>query len=505
MYHLRGGAHRGVAAILGYRPIASTQLYTPADHTSSTRSGTLTNMALPSRQVPVRELATSYGKPPNNRDWRKLHVSVTALTGEITECDLTSKSAPDASRVPARLKQIDRPLASAFADAAHDQEAVYEAVENHTATRSPRNAGEPSGGLSLVRNGEIWPGFELCTREARRYPAPNAVTVQRADDDDPMPMRIRASVLVVGGALALGCAEVPTAMHAPIARPLPKAALAAAPAPEPDGANVADAGVVAAQHRDEKARTIEGQSAPAEGGGQVSTSSSCPEGMIRVTHDFCPELERICRREEYERSNHLRICHEFQPGSGRCLSERARLDFCIDAYEFPNQKGAHPPVMVDFHDAKAACAASGKRLCFEREWTAACEGPEETPFPYGWSRSSQRCNIDNRWIEPSLGALYSKHAAIRERELARLDQSVPSGAREGCTSGFGVHDLTGNFDEWTLADRRRPRAKGKDAALKGGAWGHVRNACRPVTTSHAPEFRYYFVSFRCCADVPAGG
>ena len=42
--------------------------------------------------------------------------------------------------------------------------------------------------------------------------------------------------------------------------------------------------------------------------------------------------------------------------------------------------------------------------------------------------------------------------------------------------------------------------------LKGGAWGHVRNACRPVTTSHEPEFRYYFVSFRCCADPsrPAG-
>jgi sulfatase modifying factor 1 len=38
--------------------------------------------------------------------------------------------------------------------------------------------------------------------------------------------------------------------------------------------------------------------------------------------------------------------------------------------------------------------------------------------------------------------------------------------------------------------------------LKGGAWGHVRNACRPVTTSHPPDFTYYFVAFRCCSDVP---
>jgi len=36
------------------------------------------------------------------------------------------------------LKQIDRPLASVSADAAYDQEAVYEAVESHTDARSPR-------------------------------------------------------------------------------------------------------------------------------------------------------------------------------------------------------------------------------------------------------------------------------------------------------------------------------------------------------------------------------
>jgi len=77
-------------------------------------------------------------KPPKNRDWRKLHVTVDALCGEVIACDLTSKSARDASRVPALLKQIDRPLASVSADAAYDQEAVYEAIENHTATRSPR-------------------------------------------------------------------------------------------------------------------------------------------------------------------------------------------------------------------------------------------------------------------------------------------------------------------------------------------------------------------------------
>ena len=77
-------------------------------------------------------------KPPKNRDWRKLHIAVDALTREVVASDLTSKSARDASRVPALLKQIDSPLASASADSAYDQDAVYGALENHTATRSPR-------------------------------------------------------------------------------------------------------------------------------------------------------------------------------------------------------------------------------------------------------------------------------------------------------------------------------------------------------------------------------
>jgi formylglycine-generating enzyme required for sulfatase activity len=56
-------------------------------------------------------------------------------------------------------------------------------------------------------------------------------------------------------------------------------------------------------------------------------------------------------------------------------------------------------------------------------------------------------------------------------------------------------------DEWVRADQERTHRRSRFAGLKGGAWGHVRNACRPVTTSHPPDFTYYFISFRCCADA----
>ncbi len=159
--------------------------------------------------------------------------------------------------------------------------------------------------------------------------------------------------------------------------------------------------------------------------------------------------------------------------------------------------------MVSWYDAQATCSSLDKRLCYESEWVTACEGPDKTPFPYGYARDNTKCNIDNQWIKPSLPHVYSKDAGVAIKELSRLDQSAASGALPECVSGFGVHDLTGNFDEWVTGDARYDD-KSEWAGLKGGAWGHVRNACRPVTTSHEPDFTYYFITFRCCKDAVGG-
>ncbi|MCL2824741.1 MAG: SUMF1/EgtB/PvdO family nonheme iron enzyme [Polyangiaceae bacterium] len=229
------------------------------------------------------------------------------------------------------------------------------------------------------------------------------------------------------------------------------------------------------------------------------SARKCPEDMVHVEHDYCPDVERKCIVEEYSKANRITLCHEFQAGSTVCTSPRHKLSFCIDRYEYPNRLGAHPSWMVSWHDAEATCRHFGKRTCWDWEWEAACEGPDETPFPYGWKRDNTKCNIDNEWIEPKLSAAHSRDPSVANRELSRLDQSVPSGAMQSCVSGYGVYDLTGNLDEW-VTRAGRDRRKSLWAGLKGGAWGHVRNACRPMTTSHAPEFTYYFISFRCCKE-----
>jgi hypothetical protein len=237
-------------------------------------------------------------------------------------------------------------------------------------------------------------------------------------------------------------------------------------------------------------------------------ASPCPDDMAYVATRFCPDVERHCLDMEHEKTNHLAICHAFAHEQ-RCRTAERPVAFCIDRYEYPNRKGAHPTWMVDWYEAQATCESKGKRLCWAGEWTAACEGPDHTPFPYGWERDHDKCNMDNLFIDPKRFGergqflFYAQDHDVREQELARLDESVPSGSMETCASGFGVYDMPGNVDEWVVSDEA-PQEVSKWAGLKGGAWGHVRSQCRPMTYSHDPSFRYYFVGFRCCKDAPGG-
>jgi formylglycine-generating enzyme len=249
-----------------------------------------------------------------------------------------------------------------------------------------------------------------------------------------------------------------------------------------------------------KAELVPGKAEPAPSvETKASRAPACPDDMVYVDTTYCPDPELECLKKEHNKANKILICHEFSEAEQKCKTESRRQRFCMDRYEYPNKAGGHPPVMVDWYDSLAMCKEQGKRLCWESEWVSACEGPKKTPFPYGYKRDPKTCNIDNPWYNPTLDKIYSKDATIQDAELFRLDQSVSSGEMPGCMSGFGVHDQTGNVDEWVNSEKMYEKSKW--AGLKGGAWGHVRNACRPMTVSHEPEFTYYFVSFRCCADA----
>ena len=89
-------------------------------------------------------------RAPKSRDYRKLHLCVDEQTGEVVAGELTSKRARDSSRVASLVGQIDSPISSARADTAYDASDVYEAIENHSAHRSPRVLIPPRKGALLA-------------------------------------------------------------------------------------------------------------------------------------------------------------------------------------------------------------------------------------------------------------------------------------------------------------------------------------------------------------------
>lgn len=219
---------------------------------------------------------------------------------------------------------------------------------------------------------------------------------------------------------------------------------------------------------------------------------SCPSGMVLAEGDWCVNVDQKCLRwlDEPTRLQ----CAEFEPP--HCTSRTRHIAVCMDRYEYPNQPGVSPTVMVSWYEARRLCRAQGKRLCTETEWTFACEGEEGVPYPYGYDRDPDACVVDRSWKQFSPNAMSPRDGAQAKAELDRLWQGMPSGSRAACKSPTGVYDMTGNVDEWTVNETGQPF----DSALKGGWWGPIRARCRPATTAHNEGFIYYQIGFRCCAD-----
>lgn len=231
----------------------------------------------------------------------------------------------------------------------------------------------------------------------------------------------------------------------------------------------------------------------------VPVPPTCPSDMIRVSGDYCPSLTEVCLKwldaplcVEWDKDNHACVkwnepmrCGEFRKPTV-CVGNTAHLDFCIDKYEYPNKLGEKPRLRTTWNQAKATCESHGKRLCVDKEWTQACRGPDNLPYPYGYTRDATACRIDLPWQDPAT------------HTFEQLDKTVPSGSMPSCVSEYGVYDMTGNADEWAVSSGGTPYI----SVFKGGHPHGVRNRCSPRTEGHGPTFSYYDTGFRCCKDAP---
>jgi formylglycine-generating enzyme required for sulfatase activity len=224
--------------------------------------------------------------------------------------------------------------------------------------------------------------------------------------------------------------------------------------------------------------------------------------MALIDGEYCTDVDVKCLRSTYAKQNKKTICHEFQAPS-RCVGQREHRRYCIDRYEYPNKKGERPEVMNNFPQAQHLCAAQGKRVCTETEWTMACEGPEYKPYPYGYLRDPNKCRGDRTYRFPNVKATVSKDKARAHAEVERLWDGVVSGSQPECVSDYGVYDMPGNADELASSETKPPRSK-FDNVTTGGPWLEgVRNQCRPKIYTHNEGFAYYYLSFRCCAESDA--
>lgn len=165
-----------------------------------------------------------------------------------------------------------------------------------------------------------------------------------------------------------------------------------------------------------------------------------------------------------------------------------------------SKAGVTPQGYVSKVTALAACEASGKRLCTHEEWSTACRGDQNTPFPYGSTYQVGACNVRVRhhpaailYGDASIGHWDPRLNQVQV-EGSRLLR--PTGATPSCRSAWGtdgIYDMVGNLDEWVQ--------DGKSTFAGGFYARDTVRGCDARVGQHGQSYFDYSTGVRCCADL----
>jgi hypothetical protein len=228
-------------------------------------------------------------------------------------------------------------------------------------------------------------------------------------------------------------------------------------------------------------------------------SAHCGAGMIWVHGDYCPKDDQKCIK--YVRNDPNDQCAEFRQPV-HCLAKTRPMSFCMAEFEAQNKRGEIPQTWVSWNQAKALAEAQGNRLCTDTEWTFAAMGEEMFPLPYGdgYHRDSTKCNIDRHITGVKVMSVRDPNSEGAARLRSYI---VPSGSMNACRPPANpkIHDLSGNVDEFVYNEHGFVDHAPYVSGMKGGWFGHIRAASRPMTTAHNQWFYWYESSYRMCSDA----
>jgi len=188
--------------------------------------------------------------------------------------------------------------------------------------------------------------------------------------------------------------------------------------------------------------------------------AGCPDGMVMIAAG------------SFEMGSQA---NDPQRGFGDLPARRKSTDaFCVDVFEFPNERGKRPAANTSWASARRSCENVGKRLCSEAEWERACKGPDNLRFPTGNSFNPALCNASGG------------------------RQPLPAGKYGNCRGDYGTLDMSGNVAEWTSS---RWSADIADKVVKGGAADQADYTARcAARANESPGTKSATLGFRCCKD-----
>ncbi len=200
------------------------------------------------------------------------------------------------------------------------------------------------------------------------------------------------------------------------------------------------------------------------------SSSPSEESAPAVVHASCPAGMATIKAGRFVSGSDAN--DPMRAFGDQSAHTESTASYCIDLYEYPNQRGREPVGGYTWARAKKACEGLGKRLCSEDEWERACKGPNGAKFPFGGSFEPGICNVGEGGRPAAAG------------EFGR------------CRSGYGVADMSGNVAEWTAS------RMGDGKVIKGGSVEQAAFTARcSARASESSSAHSDTLGFRCCADL----